>query len=270
MMLRRTAALACGLVLGFAAGCSTGLFPGELPVRRYPSESVEGSETAVIFVAGITDSPSDVERHKVVETMRDAGVDAPLTVVHHAMGAYMFGQTADAIQAEVVEPARRGGHAQLVWVGFSGGSTAAIAQARNYPADVDVLILYAPYIGPEKIVREIIAQGGLEAWEPHPPIEEVEREWLWLKGYLQGEPRPPLVLMFGSEDLATSTGQLLSEAGLTEHVLLADGEHGWESWNPLWKDLWEKDPLGLKDEESPTDAVARLSAIPPLATLQLD
>lgn len=248
--------LAC-CVLAVGCGMSGGVH-GSLPVARYPSATVEGSDTAVVFIAGITDSPHDVERHEVVEIMRDAGIDAPMTVVHHAMGAYMFGRTTETLRAEVVAPARRGGHRRLLWVGFSGGSTAAIAQARTHPDDVDALILYAPYLGPDKIVREIVDAGGLANWTPHPPIEDVEREWMWLKGYLEGEPRPPLILLFGTEDLSRPTGKVLVEAGLTSTVFVAEGRHGWESWTQLWKTVWEKDPLGLTREEPAMQAVANL------------
>lgn len=248
--------LVCALV---GSGCHSG-FAGEIPVARYPSASLESSETAIVFVAGITDSPQDIEAHRVVETLREAGSDAPLTVVHHAMSAYVFGRTTAPLQADVVEPARRAGHRRLVWVGFSGGSAAAIAQARTYPEDVDALVLYAPYLGPDKIVNEILDAGGLAAWTPHPPIEDVEREWLWLKGYLEGAPRPPLVLMFGSEDLARPAGRVLQEAGLTSSVYTTEGRHGWEAWKPLWQTFWREDPLGLTQEESPMRAVAKLEA----------
>lgn len=242
-----------------ASGCHSGL-PGELPVARYPSDTMAASETAIIFIAGITDSPQDIEEHRVVETLRDAGIDAPLTVVHHAMSAYIFGRTTGPLQADVVEPARRSGHRRLVWVGFSGGSAAAIAQARTYPDDVDALVLYAPYLGPDKIVNEIIDAGGLAAWTPYPPIEGVEREWLWLKGYLEGAPRPPLVLMFGTEDLSRPAGRVLREAGLTPTIYTAEGRHGWESWKPLWEKLWHEDPLGITREDPPMRAVAKLEA----------
>src|SRR5690606_8030503 len=94
--------LVCALV---GSGCHSG-FAGEIPVARYPSASLESSETAIVFVAGITDSPQDIEAHRVVETLREAGSDAPLTVVHHAMSAYVFGRTTAPLQADVVEPAR--------------------------------------------------------------------------------------------------------------------------------------------------------------------
>jgi len=214
-----------------------------LPLTEYPSDVEDPSKTLIVFIAGITDSPSDIERHGVLQTLRAAGAHAPMALVYRAMPAYFARSTTQHLRREVVAPARLGGRERFVWVGFSGGAAAAIAHARQSPEDVDALVLYAPYLGPSKIVQEIIDAGGLDAWTPFGPVEEVEREWLWLKGYLRGEPRPPLILLFGSEDLERPAAQVLADAGLTEHVIIRPGRHGWDAWKPLWEAVLDEDPL---------------------------
>lgn len=214
-----------------------------LPSKRYAPKRVEQPPSEIVFIAGTTDTPRDIERHDVVDTLRHAGIRAPVTVVYHPLPAYIAGRFNDTLHRRLVEERRARGKCRFVWVGFSSGGLAAIEHARTYPEDVDGLILYAPYLGPTRIVEEIAAAGGLQAWTANEPIEDIELAWQWLAGYTRGEPRPPLVLMFGSEDLQRTSASVLMEADITREIYVGRGAHGWEAWDPLWKSVVAADPL---------------------------
>ena len=102
-------------------------------------------------------------------------------------GLISDGSALSLLDAEVIAPARRQGHAAIWLGGVSLGGLLALCYNADTPAGVDGLCLLAPYPGSRLTRNAITRAGGLEAWEPDcQQLDDPEfRMWRWLK-------RPPV------------------------------------------------------------------------------
>ncbi len=129
------------------------------------------------------------------------------------------------------------------------GGLGTLLVARDNPELVDGIVLLAPFLGDEAVIRSVVDAGGLRAWEP-PPIEEpVDQEhysealWAWLKGYADHpDERPPLFLGFGTEDRLAPAARTLAAVLPADRVLTASGGHSWSTWSVLWRRLMAHPP----------------------------
>ncbi len=98
------------------------------------------------------------------------------------------------------------------------------------------MLLMAPYLGPDSLISEIEAAGGLRAWSPSPDATDFGALWGWLKGYATTPAeRPPLLLAYGDRDRFARGQRLLAEVLPSDRVLTIPGGHDWRTWAPLWR-----------------------------------
>jgi len=121
------------------------------------------------------------------------------------------------------------------WVsGISLGGLGGLILAKDEPERVQGLIVLAPYLGPDQLIAEIEAAGGLANWTPRRE-GDFEGIWVWLKGYATGAARPPLYLAFGASDRYANGHRVLARVLPADHVLTAAGGHDWPTWRALWE-----------------------------------
>jgi pimeloyl-ACP methyl ester carboxylesterase len=151
---------------------------------------------------------------------------------------------AERFHDDLILPKRREGYRKIWVAGISRGGLGAISFARRYANEPDGLILIAPYLGPDPLVDEINAQGGLDRWRPKPPVDELEAAWQWLQGYGLEAPRPPIQLLSGEQDRSSVQITTVEEVLPEGSVHRLPGGHDWKTWRRLWADLVERDPFG--------------------------
>ena len=233
--------LAAGLALpgcrAIGQAVEEALEPG---VADYRFRADQSSDTLLVLVPGATDAPEDIEEHGVIEKLRTRGCEFDIVVPYHLGPAYLFGEAEMDLRRDVIVPA--GPRQRRLWLCISAGALVTFGYARQYPADVDRIIAYAPFLGPEKFVDEIEAQGGLATWVPNEPIEDIERIWVWLQGYGAGLERPPLDLLYGTEDSAIRALRVLAETLPEPRVHVGPGEHGWATFMPMFEAFLDANP----------------------------
>ena len=224
------------------AGCRLLQDSIDAPVASYPFRDDRSSDTLLVIVPGATDRPEDLEQNGVVELLRERGCEYDIVVPYRLGPSYLLGDVEDELHLDVL---RYGPRERRVWLAISAGALVTFGFARSYGEEVDRIIAYAPYLGPEKIIGEIEAEGGLASWTANEPIEDIERVWTWLRGYAepeQAKSRPRLDLMWGRNDPGARAQELLAAVLPEDRVHPGPGEHGWVTFMGLLRAFVDAHP----------------------------
>ncbi len=218
-----------------------------MPERRLdtiwtPSPNARGERTLLVMLPGAHLSPSDFARHGFLTDLhaRKGTVDA--VAVDLKPDDYLDGEVGEHLHRAVIGPALEQGYQRLWLLGISLGGMGALLYARAHLAKVDGLILLAPFLATRGTIAEVIAAGGLAAWEPGPlSSTDLERGLLmWLKSrpFARGT-GPRLLLGHGRADRYADASRLLAEHMPPDRLAVAEGGHDWPTWTTLWRQLRE-------------------------------
>jgi pimeloyl-ACP methyl ester carboxylesterase len=196
------------------------------------------------MLPGFGDSPEDFEDHGFVGLVPRAGIDADVLTVGARMKYYVNRDLLPSLKTAVIEPAREKGYESIWFLGISMGGLGAVLAAREFPDDVDGLILLSPFLGKPKTIEAIKAAGGPAAWNPPPAGDDYTIElWRWLKGYQTSpQDRPPIYLGYGTKEADRPypvLGSMLPE----NNGVVAEGRHGWKTWEKLFPELLSRGAL---------------------------
>jgi hypothetical protein len=87
-----------------------------------------------------------------------------------------------SVCSEILQPARMQGYRSIWLAGASMGDTGTLLYDAAYPGSLDGLVLFAPYLGDEALLREFCDAGGIARWQPGPPQSVTADTWqreLW-------------------------------------------------------------------------------------------
>ena len=163
---------------------------------------------------------------------------ADLLVVDAHFGYYARGTVLKRLHEDIVLPARAHGYTTRWLVGISMGGLGALLYAREYPGDIDGLMLLAPYLGEARLITEIKAAGGVKSWSraDRHAADVLDQLWCWLQGYdVNSTQFPTIYLGFGDADPFASANRLLAELLPANHVFVTAGGHDWPTWQRLWE-----------------------------------
>jgi len=222
------------------SGCAW-MYPAPVPIhtRLYPASSNGPARTLLVLLPGRGDDVTAFAEHGFIDDLRATGVSIDVVAVDARIGYYKKNTVVERVRIDVLEPARRQGYAH-VWIGgISMGGLGTLAIASAIPGAADRLILFAPYLGPDRLIHDIEAAGGPARWTPTDPADPYQRIWQWLKRYREpGSVMPKMTLGFGERDSLAPGIRLLAQLLPADQVLRVDGGHNWVAWRPLWQREW--------------------------------
>ena len=238
--------------------------PGGTPEIPMPFEFVEGgSDTAnalLIFLPGRGDDMQTFKREGFIDLLHQSGrpMDAVLTNAH--LGYYYKGVLADRIYQDILVPYRQKGYRRFFIVGTSLGGYGALWVNHEHADVIAGVVLIAPYLGKDRVLREIESEGSTGAWrsglEREPGIDD--KVWLWIDDMNAGETREigKAILGFGQKDKFSRAARLLTRSIPKSNVFVDDGGHNWTTWRKLWAEIMASDAwirLGNDEETTRTD-----------------
>lgn len=203
-----------------------------------------------IFLPGRRDRASDFVRHGFIAMTQSRIPSLDCVAVDATIGYYFDASVADRLQAEIIEPARRLGYREIWLVGVSMGGLGAFFHEREYPGEVNGLILLAPFLGNDlKLFAEIDTAGGAITWargQPAPAARghqgEFQRELWRFLGRMQSDQQPQLQiwLAYGDADRLVPGIERLKALIPAEHVFKLKGGHTWEVWTAGFLEILAK------------------------------
>lgn len=248
--------LALFVVLALIPSCYFTRSPSRpIPVLsfRNPRLAHSASHCLVVFIPGFLDSPDSYLDHGFPRDL--IGSDAPCDAVGVDLHFRYYSDVgvADILYEEVLQPATARGYDEIWLVGISMGGLGTLLTASQYSDYIDGIILLAPFVGDEGVLRDIEARGGAAAWTPPAGTDTsawtadnyTAKIWSWLRGYERDpQTRPPLYIGWGSEDRLGAADRLLANLMPADHVFSQPGGHNWATWRPLWRQVLAHAPVG--------------------------
>jgi pimeloyl-ACP methyl ester carboxylesterase len=230
---------------GFASGC-IGLLPAPTPMRMLPShvEPDKQARCLLVFLPGLGDSDEDFVDHGFVDAVRARRLSVDVLSVNATIGYYAKRTLVPRIETDVLAPARASGYAQIWLAGISMGGLGSALVAKQHGNELAGVVLIAPYLGDDRVLREIDGAGGLARWKPPATVDEDDYQhdlWRWLKGATaQPASAPPIYLAAGDQDKLAFGHRLLGAQLPKERVFHTPGKHDWGPWAILWADFLDR------------------------------
>ena len=210
-------------------------------------EAAEFAENGMVAAAhaGSYDALADSHAGALADSHAGA-LAVDIIAVHAELELYLDGEIAPALHRAIVEPALVQGYARIWLLGISLGGMGALLYASAHAAQVEGLILLAPFLGTRGTIAEIAKKGGLAAWSPAGSIatDQEQRMLVWLRDFLLSPPPSPvLYLGYGEDDRFAPGHRLLAGLLPDTNVITAAGGHDWNTWLTLWRGILDTSPF---------------------------
>lgn len=231
-------ALAALALVALLAGCYPKGNAG-VPIPHALVAAPVKATRLVVVLPGRGDDLAAMQRTGMAQSIQAAWPDADVILTGLALDYYDQGRAPQRLREEIVAPARRYGYREVWLVGASMGGMGTLMYDQAYPGEMDGLILLAPYLGEESLLREIESAGGLDKWQPGAPAalsrENFQRElWRHLRSWLGDRERARDVwLAYGDRDRLKAAMPLLAPALEPDQVLVRKGGHDWKVWSSV-------------------------------------
>jgi S-formylglutathione hydrolase FrmB len=232
--------------VGLAAAC----FRAPVPMAKLDYAVNPPARCLVVLMPGAGSNMGDFEEEGFVKKLQDSGLSLDVIAANATLGYYMRETMLPRVHEDVMIPAQTGKQYEKRWImGMSMGGFGSLFYAMNYPQDVDGVFAMAPWLGDEKLIREIKESGGLKAWaapEKQPVNgDNYQRQlWRWLQEMTADPSKgPELWAGWGKDDSLAPADQLLGDALPPGQVYLTEGGHQWGPWNLLVDRFVREGPL---------------------------
>lgn len=245
-MKRRSLAVALALALGLLATGCVHMVIARDPMRVETFASAcPNVDTMVVLLPGAYDRAPDFVAQGFVDALANRGIAVDVALADAGIPYYRNRTIVDRIESDVLAPARARGIRRFWFAGISLGGLGSLIMANTRPADVDGVLLIAPFVGDRPVIAEVAAAGGLAGWSPPLPIaanDNDRRTWQWLKNMTR-EGRQEIYLGYGTEDRLAPGHRLLAAALPADRVFTVPGGHDWPPWRALWSTMVDAAPL---------------------------
>ncbi|WP_373499582.1 alpha/beta fold hydrolase [Desulfococcus sp.] len=243
--------LAAGLMLALGAGFwGCALLGGNDPLKTlsYVRDDNRPATSLIVFLKGRSGNHESFAEEGFVADVWDRGLLFDMMAPDAHIGYYFAETLVPRLKADVIDPARARGVERIWLVGVSMGGLGSLMYLRTHPGDLAGVCLIAPFLGYQKIVKEVSDAGGVRKWNPgtYDPDDDWERMfWDWLKTYA-GSPGswPPVYLGYGGEDDFTLAQGMLSDILPRDRVFVIDGGHDPATMKALWGRFLDAGGLG--------------------------
>jgi len=193
-------------------------------------------DTLWVLLPGRYDRATAFEKHGWIARARDAGIRADFEAVDAYLDYYRQRTVVARLHEDVIVPARKKGYRHIVLVGVSMGAAGALRYWQHYPAEVEGVVLIAPYLGEPEFLDEIREAGGARQWQPGDcSPDNLCQMWKELQAQDRaGELQKGVVLLYGQQDRLAGGHKLLTPLLNERQILSIRGGHDWSTWDRLW------------------------------------
>ncbi|MFP4475022.1 MAG: alpha/beta fold hydrolase [Desulfatibacillaceae bacterium] len=222
------------------SGCAL-FFPTKTPIATQWHTARDGrhAKTLLVMLPGRGDSPAGIVKNGFADAVRDSGRDVDMVLVDAHLGYYYKQNLIPRLHQDVLVPAREQGYDNIWICGISMGGLGSMLYAREHPETVSGVFLMAPFISYEEVEQEVADAGGIAGYSPPEPPDPADWEravWLWFKGYPEGKPdMPVLVLGYAKEDKFHRANKMLADVLPDNASYELEGGHDWGPWLEMFR-----------------------------------
>ncbi|MFM2420712.1 MAG: hypothetical protein RL385_5435 [Pseudomonadota bacterium] len=227
-----------GLAVPVLLGACAFVRPASVPMHSLTfAAPAGGGEAVLVLLPGFGDRDTTFEERGFIRALHEAAPHVDIVATDAHFGYYRARTVLDRLEADVVAPLRRRGYRDIYIAGISMGGHGAVAFARTHPAQVKGVLLFAPYLGPSTVVKEVKAAGDLCRYAPSEPFADdsdgfARANYAWLRDQACRPGDVALYTAVGDKDKLAPVVADLSHHLPSENSLRLQGGHGWEVWTP--------------------------------------
>ena len=122
----------------------------------------------LVMLPGVRDRPQDLVQHGFIRALRERGLPVDVVAADAHMDYYLEHKVIERLAADIITPARTAKYQRIWLMGISLGGMGSVIYALEHPADIEGMILLAPYLGARGTIAEVVREGGLNYWQPGP------------------------------------------------------------------------------------------------------
>lgn len=201
--------------------------------------SSDKTQNLIVFLPGIYSDMYSFEKAGFFENIDQYHPDFDVITVDVHLGHYLHGVMVEQLHQNVIQLAKAMGYENIVLAGISLGGYGSLWYNHEYGSEIKGLLLFAPYLGDEKLIDTIKLNGGLSKWRMTEKLEDAgfgEKVWHWIDDDLSGK-RSNVLLVYGSDDKFAQAARELAENVPDSQVVEGLGAHNWPTWRVLWFSL---------------------------------
>ncbi len=235
--------LVAALALIALTGCAAG---GDIrqPIPTQRIAAPQAAQRLVVVLPGRADDLGALQRSGIAAAIQSAWPDADVILAALTLPYYRAGEAPQRLRREILQPARAHGYRAVWLAGASMGGMGTLLYDATYPGELDGLVLFAPYLGDEALLREIRDAGGAARWQPGAPqpinADTWQRElWRHVQTWTSKPEQAQRVwLTYGDTDRLREAMPLLEAVLPPAQVLRREGGHAWSVWSPAAADVF--------------------------------
>ena len=203
-----------------------------------------GAPNLMVLLPGAYMTPEDYEKAGFFAALGERRLPYDIAAVDLDLEAISGGTALPALQAKILEPARRQGYEKIWLGGISLGGLLALCHNADTPGVVDGLCLLAPYPGSRLTTNAIARAGGLSNWQATPEeLDDPEfRMWRWLQKPPAGL---PVFVGYGTEDRFAAGMKQIADCFPPTASHAVPGGHEWPVWRVLWEHFLDRGYLSI-------------------------
>ena len=231
-----------------AAGCVT-IGDSKKPIASEKLEALQPSagRTLIIVLPGFGVDAQEMRSRGLARAIQEAWPEADVLLASATFAYYRDGKLVARLHQDVVEPAVRAGYRRIWLAGASMGGMGALLYEREHAGTVSGVVLFAPFLGEEKLLEEIRKAGGVRSWDPGPLPETIDEKnyqrhvWKMVRSWTERpEAAPQVWLATGSDDYLLTSARLLATALPQDRFIEMPGSHTWKTWIQIGKAVFSR------------------------------
>jgi pimeloyl-ACP methyl ester carboxylesterase len=241
------------------AGClNLGDRRAQLPQKLIAGTGDADVPTLVIVLPGRRDNVEVMQSFAVADAIHAGWPEVDVQLTSATLAYYLDGGLATRVREQLIEPARARGYRRLILMGASMGGMGALIVDEANPGAFDHVILLAPYLGNQSLMKEIVDAGGIAQWTPGPKPVAVDRSnfqrelWRHVKQFVDDPVlRSRVWLAYGEEDKLAETVPVIAPALESAQIRPRAGGHKWVVWNAAAREIFAELRAQALDSNSP-------------------
>lgn len=207
-----------------------------------------GERILLLMLPGAKNTPQQLADYGLIRSLRDRGLPVDVLILDAHVDLYLDRADIEQLLHQTLDEVRANGYRRIWLLGISLGGTGAMLCATQRSAEIEGVLLLAPFLGTRGIIAEVEAAGGLHRWQAG-EIGSRDYERALLEQIRCSPPGtagfPPIFLGYGREDRYRGASIMLSAYLPGQCVSVISGGHDWETWGVLWQNLLDLKPFAL-------------------------
>ena len=198
----------------------------------------------LVMLPGAKARPRDLVQYGFVRALRERSLPIDVVAVDAHLGYYLERSLSAHLTHDIVAPTGTKNYQRIWLMGVSLGGMGALIYAREHPADIEGVILLAPFLAARGTIAEVARAGGLTHWQPGAinPDDDERQVLAWIKAHRPAAPvLPKIYLGYGTDDRFAAASELLAERLPAAQVVTMPGGHDWATWIYLWQHMLDQD-----------------------------